>query len=148
MAIKKRKTAAISAVALVGLFLTLTVAGVLGAPKRARVAGINVGVFSDSKCRVICTGIDWGNISPGDVVSKTVYLKNTGESRVSLSFSTSNWSPIEAESMLKLTWNLGKRSLDVGKVVPAILTLSVASDLGSLASFKFAISIIGTQKSK
>ena len=147
MAIKKR-TAVISAVAVVGLFLTLSMVGVLGAPKQARVTGINVGVFSDSKCRVNCTAIDWGNISPGDVVTKTVYVKNTGEGRVSLSLSASNWSPSEAESVLKLTWNLGKRSLGVGKVVPAILTLTVASELGSLASFKFTISITGTQKLK
>lgn len=148
MARRKMPIAAIVTVATVGLFLTLTVTGVLGAPKRATVNSINVGVYSDSSCRVNCTSINWGNISPGAVVTKTVYVKNTGNNRVSLSMTESNWSPSGAESLLELSWNLGGRSLAAGKVVPAVLTLSAASNLGSLTSFNFTISIVGMQKKK
>jgi len=139
---------AIVTVAIVGLFLTLTITGVLGAPKRAVVNSINVGVYSDSSCRVNCTSLDWGNISPGGVVTQTIYVKNTGDGRVSLSMSASNWSPSGAESLLELSWSLGRRSLAAGKVVPAVLTLSAASDLRSLTSFNCTISIAGTQIKK
>ena len=148
MAFRKMPIAAIVTVTIVGLFLTLTITGVLGAPKRAVVNSINVGVYSDSSCRVNCTSIDWGNISPNGVVTKKIYVKNIGDSKVSLSMTTSNWSPIEAESLLELSWNLGRRSLAAGKVVPAVLTLSAASNLGSLTSFNFTISIVGVQREK
>lgn len=144
-AFRKMPAAAIT-VAIVGLFLTITITGVLGAPKRATVSAINVSVYSDPKCKVNCSGIDWGNISPGEVITKTVYVKNTGDSRVSLSMTASSWTPIEAESLFKLSWNLGKRSLGAGKAVPATLTLSAAQNLGSLSTFKFTIIIVGTQK--
>ena len=147
-AFRKMPAAAIITVAIAGLFLTLTITGVLGAPKRATVSAVNVGVYSDSKCEVNCSAIDWGNISPGEVITKTVYVKNTGDSRVSLSLAASIWNPIEAESLFELSWNLGRRSLGAGKAVPATLTLSAAPDLGSLSSFKFTISIVGTQKTK
>ena len=148
MAFRKMPIAAIVTVAILGLFLTLTITGVLGAPKRAVVNSINVVVYSDSSCKVNCTSLDWGNISPDGVVTKTIYVKNTGDSRVSLSLTASNWSPSRAESLLELSWNLGKRSIAAGKVVPAELTLSAASNLGSLASFNFTISIVGTQRKK
>ena len=147
-AFRKMPIAAIVTIAITGLLLTLTITGVLGAPKRTAVNGINVGVYTDSNCRVNCTAIDWGNISPGDVVTKTVYVKNTGESRVSLSVTASNWSPSEAEPLFELSWSLGRRSLGAGKVVPATMTLSAASNLGSLSSFNFTINIVGTQKKK
>ena len=140
--------AAIVTVAIVGLFLTLTITGVLGAPKRTVVNSINVAVYSDSSCRVNCTSIDWGDISPDGVVTKKIYVKNTGTGRVSLTMTASNWSPSEAESLLELSWNLGRRSLAAGKVVPAVLTLSAASNLGSLTNFNFTISIVGTQRKK
>lgn len=142
----KKQVAATLTVAIAGLLLTMIITGVLGAPKRATISGINVGVYSDPNCKVNCTGLDWGNISPGDVVTKTVYVKNTGDSRVSLDLTSSNWNPGEAESLFQLSWNLGKRALGTGKTAQATLTLSAAPDLGSLSSFKFTINIVGSQK--
>jgi hypothetical protein len=39
---------------------------------------VNVGVYSDAACTLNLTSIDWGNVYPRGSVSRTIYVKNTG----------------------------------------------------------------------
>jgi len=147
MALRKMTTMAIITVAIVGLLLTLTTIGVLGTPRgTGRVSAINVGAYLDSGCTINCTSINWGNINPGSATTKTIYIKNSGDTRVTLSISTNNWNPKWARSLVTLSWNLSNYLLSAGEAVPATLTLAAASNTGSLTNFNFAIIITGTQQ--
>jgi len=147
MAHQKTATIAVITITVIGLFLALSTIGALGAPRGSgRVRAVNVGVYLDSDCTISCTSINWGNINPGSTVTKTIYIKNLGSTTLSLQLSTINWKPRKAMSLITLSWNLDNYQLSAGKTVPATLTLTAASNMGSLRDFSFVVVITGIQQ--
>ncbi len=148
MAFRKTTMVAVILVAVVGLLLAVSTMGVLGAPRGSgKVQAVNVGVYSDSSCKVSCAVIEWGNIKPGGTVTQTVYVKNLGYSALSLKLSTGTWNPLKAAPLITLSWNVSSYyRLQVGQVVPVKLTLKAASNTGSLTDFSFSVVISGIQK--
>ena len=146
MALKKITMDAVIVAAVVGVLLTVSTIGVLGAPKGAgKVQAVNVRVYSDSGCTVSCGAIDWGMIKPDSVVERVVYVKNSGSGVMTLRFSVDGWSPDLAGSVIKVTWNLGnKYRLGAGEVVPVTLSLRAAADTLGLTDFSFNVLISGT----
>jgi hypothetical protein len=106
---------------------------------------MNVGVYSDSNCNVTCASLSWGNLNSGGVATKTAYIKNLGSAAVTLYMSISDWSPRKAVSVVELSWDLDGYLLPADEVVPAVLTLKLASNTGDLRDFSFVIVITGTQ---
>jgi hypothetical protein len=86
-----------------------------------------------------------GEHYPPMIVSKTVYVKNTGTTQITLSMTTANWAPTDADDYLTLTWDRPNTVLDPGDSIPETLTLTVNSDTGSLSSFSFDIVISGAE---
>jgi hypothetical protein len=147
MAMRKISTVAIIAIAVVGLALTLTTAGLLSVTQLVSSSGIistvNVGVYSDSACTQPLASIDWGTISPGSSVTRTIYVKNTGNTQVTLSMTTTNWNPTSANGPITLTWNRQGATLSAGASVAATLTLSASSSISSITTFSVTIVITG-----
>ena len=114
-------------------------------PSTGTITAVNVGVYSDSQCTQNCTNISWGNVSPGETATQTVYVKNTGNVPVTLTMTTTGWSPSNANSYLTLTWNQENTVLNAGQSISATLTLAVASSTGSLTDFSFTIILTGTE---
>jgi hypothetical protein len=148
MAIPKLSTGAIIALAMVGLILTVTTTGLLSISKTldstGTVTAINVGVYSDSGCTNPMTSIDWGTISPGNSITSTVYVKNTGNSPITLSMTKANWIPTGANGPITVTWNKEGTTLSVGQSVAALLTLTVSSGISGITEFSVDIVITGT----
>jgi hypothetical protein len=165
--LRKRKLPLIALVALVLIVIALAVAtsGLLvyqqqvsssgnivgnSAPQPTTTTGgsiigsVNLGIYGDAAATVPCSGVDWGTLRRGDVITKTIYVKNTGNITENLSLSASAWSPSTASSALFLTWNKEGYTLPAGYIVPITLTLTVAEDTGSLSSFSFNIVVSGS----
>jgi hypothetical protein len=104
----------------------------------------NLAVFSDSQCTQSLSTIDWGSITPGTPVTKTIYVKNTGNVPLTLSMSASNWSPTAAANSMALSWNRQSSALAVGQSTSAVLTLTVNSDISGITTFSVNIVIAGT----
>ena len=149
MITRRISAGALIAIVATGLFLTLLTSGLLMSSQTVQsggtVSSVNVGVYSDSGCTQNCTTLDWGAITPGNSVTRTVYVKNTGTLPLTLSMTTGNWVPSNANTYLTLTWNQGGAVLAAGNSVTAILTLTASSSAGNLTSFSFNIIITGTQ---
>lgn len=145
---RKLSTGAIIAIALVGLILTATTAGLLSISQTVTSTGtittVNVGVFSDSGCTQALTSIDWGTISPGNSVNKTMYVKNTGNTQVTLNMTTNGWNPANANGPITVTWNKEAATLTASAYTAAVLTLSVSSSISGITSFSVNIVITGT----
>jgi hypothetical protein len=144
----KLSTGAFIALIATGVFLTLVTAGLIATQtltSDGTITAVNIGVYSDSGCTQNCTSISWGSITPGDATSKTIYVKNTGKTPITLSMTTGSWAPANADDYLTLTWNKEGTTLQVGQSVSANLTLSAASDTGALTDFSFNIIITGTE---
>jgi len=138
------------AIAIVGLILTVTTAGVLSVSQTVSSSGtvnvttVNVGVYSDQACTQTLTTIDWGAIAPGDSVTRTIYVKNTGNTQISLSMTKANWSPTSANGPVTLTWNRETTTLSAGQSTSAALVLSVSSSISGITTFGVNIVITGT----
>ena len=131
-------TALISGFFVSGLLRTSKVLTSTGSIK-----AINVKVFWDLECTQVVSSLDWGSPSPGDVVSRTVYVKNTGNAPTTLYLSCSSWNPVEAENYLTVSWDGQGAILDADEVVQAIINLSVISTISGIMDFSFNIIIEG-----
>ena len=149
MAMQKISVGALLALIVAGVFLSLVASGALVAYQKVQNTGIvtavGVGVYSNSACTSKVSSIDWGSLTPSSTVSKTIYIRNEGNKRLSLSMTTGNWNPQSASNYITLTWNRGGAVLEVGQVVQATLTLSVSPSISGVTSFSFEITITGTE---
>jgi hypothetical protein len=103
----------------------------------------NLGIYQDSACTTVASSIDWGTINPGGSVTRTVYVKNTGTTTVTLAMSTTNWTPSTANGPITVSWNQAGTTLATGQVATATLTLQVSSGISGITSFSTNITIAG-----
>ena len=137
------------AIALAGILITVTTIAALSVsrtlPLNGTINTVNVEAYTDSACTIPCTALNVGNVNPGSTVTQTIYIKNTGSIPVTLTMVTSGWSPASASSYLTLSWNRQNHVLNADASVSATLTLTVASNTGSLTTFSCSVTITGTE---
>ena len=104
---------------------------------------VEIDVYSDAGCTVEATDIEWGSVEAGNSVNRVIFIKNAGESGVTLSLSTQNWSPPTASDDIQLTWNYDGSTLNPGSVREVILTLSVSPNISGIDTFSFDIVLTG-----
>jgi len=126
-----------SALALLQSSRTFTSTGVI--------TSVNVGVYQDVGCTQVLSSIDWGTLDPGATSNKTIYVKNSGNTQVSLNMTVSAWSPSNASNYITVTWNREGTVLNAGSSVTTLLTLSVSSSITGITNFSFNVTIVGTQ---
>jgi hypothetical protein len=146
---QKLPKAAVIALTIVGLCLTLTTAAVLSTsqtvPLNGTITAVNLGVYSDSACTQTVTALNVGTLNPGGAATQTVYIKNAGTIPETLTMTTNNWNPNSASTSLTLTWNRQNTVLNAGQTIQATLTLAAASNTGSLTTFSCDVTLTGTQ---
>ena len=146
---KKITRIAIIAITITALALTLTTLAVLTTSQNVPLSGsinaVNLGVYSDSGCTQVATALNVGALNPGGTGTQTVYIKNTGNVPETLTMAASNWNPSNATSSLTLTWNQQNTVLPAGQSIQATLTLTAASNTGSLTTFSCSVTLTGTQ---
>ena len=103
-----------------------------------------IGVYSDSQCNTQLSSVSWGTLQPGESQSATCYIKNEGNTPITLTLQASNWSPASASNYLALGWNYNNQPISPNQVVQVTLTLSVASNIAGITNFGFDITIIGS----
>jgi len=151
MELQKLSRGALIAIVVTGVLLTVATLGAVTTFQNVPSSGsvvtaVGVDLYSDPGCTQNLTSIAWGNIAPGSTNTRTIYIKNSGNVPETLTMATSAWSPSTATSVLTFSWNLGSSTvLNASASIPAILTLAVAANPGSLTNFSFNITITGTQ---
>lgn len=129
----------------IGSTVTLAVLNVQRAiPSSGLVVAVNVGVYSDSACTLNLTSIDWGNVYPGGSVSRTIYVRNTGNAPITLSMSTASWNPSTATGQITVTWDKENASLNPGQSTLATLTLNVSPSISGVTSFSVNVVVTGS----
>ena len=142
----KRALAAVFAACLAGMVLGSGVTFAVmqrsvSFPTSGLVLGVNIGVYADAGCTQNLTSISWGGVAPGDSVVRTCYVKNTGNTQISLTMSTSGWTPPGINSQVSVTWDREGAAVAPGQVVLASFTLSV---LPGTAGTSFSSNIVIT----
>jgi len=108
------------------------------------VKGIGVGIYWNSACTNRTSSINWGLLDPGSNKTVTVYVKNEGNSVVTLSKATQNWNPSTGSSYMTLNWNYVGQPLSVNQVLQTKLTLVVSPTISGITNFSFDITITAT----
>jgi len=109
------------------------------------IASAGLGVYSESQCVNNVSSINWGTLSPGQSKSVTVYVKNTGNVKLTLGMTTENWSPQGASAYLVCGWNYTGQQIQPSQVVAVAFTLTVSSSIQGISSFSFDVRITGTE---
>ena len=106
--------------------------------------GVGVGIYWDHGCTNRTLSLDWGRIEAGSDNTLAVYIKNEGDSAVSLWLATSNWTPSTASGNITLIWTYSGRILSAGEVIPIELVLNVSPLVSGITDFSFDIVITAT----
>jgi hypothetical protein len=106
--------------------------------------GVGVGIYWDQACTNRTLSLDWGLIGPGSNSTVRVYVRNEGDSAVSLSMATSNWTPPVASGYMALSWTYSGRILGAYEVIPMELILNVSPAVSGITDFSFNIVITAT----
>ena len=89
------------------------------------VKAVGVGVYCDIDCTSTVTEIDWGLLEPGGTANVTVYLKNEGNTPLTLSLNTEEWDPSNASDYITLQWGYHGETVNPGQVREVALILSM-----------------------
>jgi len=110
-----------------------------------RLIGVGVRVYWDPNCTSLCSSIDWGTLSPGDLAGVTVYIKNTRDVDAVLSLTTGNWTPANVSAYLTLSWDYGNQTLAPGQVQKVQMELYCDPRTDWSTAFSFDITIRATE---
>jgi hypothetical protein len=105
------------------------------------VKGIGTGIYWDQACINKTLSLNWGIIAPGSSNNLTVYVRDEGNSAVSLLLRTSDWTPVSASSHITLNWNYTDQVLRINEVIPIELTLTVDPTIDETTDFTFITTI-------
>ncbi len=106
------------------------------------VKGVGVGVYWNMACTNQTSSINWGLLDPGSSKSVVIYIRNEGNTLITLS-KTTKWYPSAASSYMSLTWNYTGNSIAQKKVLPVQLKLAISSSITGITNFSFNITITG-----
>lgn len=104
----------------------------------------DLGVYSDPACTTPKTSLAWGTLQPGGSQTQDCYIKNEGNTPLTLSLQTTGWTPAAAETYLHLNWDYNGNPITTDAVIHVTFTLSVDSSITGVTNFSFDITIVGT----
>ncbi len=108
------------------------------------IKGVGIGVYWDLQCTDTTSSLDWGILEPGSQKNYTLYLKNQGNSLLTLSMASENWNPPSATDYMTLTWNREGQQIIPDEVIGFVITLSVSENVQGISTFSFDTVISGT----
>jgi len=106
------------------------------------IKAIGVDVFWDQACTDPVSSVNWGIVTPGGNRNVTVYIRNTGNSPITLSMTTSNWNPTNAPNYMALSWNYAGQTINANEVTSVTFTLTVSASITAITNFSFDITIV------
>ncbi len=127
-----------------GIFASMPLFEAHAASDTLLISTPGIGIYQDSACTQTLTILDWGTVSPGDTIYKTIYIKNLFTRGLRLGMSTDNWNPTTINGAITLTWNQEATRIVASQVVAATLTLQVSSNASGFTAFSVDITIRGT----
>jgi hypothetical protein len=106
-------------------------------------ASSDFALYSDQSCTTPLSSINWGSLTPGQNVTRDVYLKNLASLEITeFHVAAANYTPLEAENYLSLSLAAGEPGnvpLQPQQTIDLALTLSVNPSVQGITEFSFNI---------
>jgi hypothetical protein len=113
-------------------------------PNSASIKGVGVGIYWDSACTNQTSSIGWGMLESGTNKTVKIYVRNEGNTFVTLSKTLQNWNPLIASNYVTLNWDYSGQTLSVNQVLQVNLTIAVSSTVSGINNFTFDATITAT----
>ena len=113
-------------------------------PNSAAVKGVGVGIYWNSACTNQTSSINWGTLESGTNKTVKVYVRNEGNTVVTLSRTTQNWNPTTTSNYATINWDYSGQTLNKNQVLPVNLTITISSAVSGITNFTFDITITAT----
>jgi len=110
----------------------------------AQVKAVGVEVYVDPELTVPLREISWGSVEPGESKTFTAYIRNSGNSPITLSLDTENWVPANASSMIQVSWDYSGGTVDAWQAVMVEFELHVDFAVLGIDTFSFTMVITGS----
>jgi hypothetical protein len=113
-------------------------------PASDSITSVGVCVCSDSQGQISLSSINWGNAASGGSVTTAIFVKNSGNTPITLYLSSANWTPSGMGSSLTLTWDYNNATIQPGSLMKVNLTLAASQNAPQGQSFAVNIIITAT----
>lgn len=111
----------------------------------AVLASLDLGVYWNASGNSAVIDMDWGLLHPASNESKTIYVRNQGNTNVILFINATDWSPTTALNYITLTSDYRMQTIMPNQTIPITLTLRVSASVNELKSFNFNVKIIASE---
>ena len=111
---------------------------------QGRVGGVDVSFWTDATATTPQNTIDWGFVSVGDSVPRSIWMRSDGNLPGTLSMVSLNWTPVGVgiETDMAVSWNLESYVISSGEIIECIFTLDVLTEPDpSVDQFTFDIEV-------
>ena len=108
------------------------------------IKSVGLGVYWDLECTNTTSSLDFGQLEPESSKNFTLFLRNEGNSALTLNMTMENWNPSNAANYLTLTWNREGQQVNPDEVIGFVIALSVSEDITGISTFSLDIIISGT----
>lgn len=107
-------------------------------------ASPGIGIYLNSQATAPLTSLNWGTLEPGQNQNITMYVKNEGNTPITLTLQISNWNPTSAQNYLTVTWTYNGQTINQDQTRQITLTLEVDPNTTGITNFSFEITILAT----
>ena len=90
------------------------------------------------------TTINWGVLEAGETSHIPIFVKNIGETKITLGLFTENWSSQQASENMHLSWDYDGIIIQPNQIVNGSLTLQIDQNCPELSQYGFDIIIVGS----
>lgn len=108
------------------------------------IKGVGLGVYWDPQCTDATSSLEFGQLEPGSSKNFALYIRNEGNTLLTLNIVSENWDPANAADYMTLTWNREGQQIDPDEIIGCTITLSVSPNIQGISSFSLDIIISGT----
>lgn len=117
----------------------------LGSPKLSPPEPkVELDIFTDFQCSIKMTTINWGVLEAGETSHIPIFVKNIGETKITLGLFTENWSSQQASENMHLSWDYDGIIIQPNQIVNGSLTLQIDQNCPELSQYGFDIIIVGS----
>ena len=110
------------------------------------IKSVGLEVYSDAELTTKTENIDWGTIEVGYYSYVDIWIVNTKNTPITLSFQTNNWQPSTAMLYLNLSATINPNAiLQPKQAIKVTFTLTVSENTVDIEAFNFDVIIIGTE---
>ena len=137
----KKNVIAVAALAMATIAIVVVFAAITSTqtvPSHGTIAGINLGVYTDSACTNQLYQINWTTVSNGTSVTQPVYIENKGTTAMTLNMTTTNW---VNQSGLTITWDKEGTNVNPGVASAVLATLTLTASTGFTTGIDFTVDI-------